>query len=256
MKRFRYVRDPLFLLACALYATNRWLIKPHTHIAFFHNWFNDTLLIPCALPPVLLAHALFRLRPRDAWPGFWEITGHLIGWSILFEWIGPHIMRTTGDPWDAVAYFAGGYAALLWWRWDARSPARPNKADFDFVAPHYRWMEPLLAGRKLQRCRSAFIPSIKPPEHVLFLGEGPGRCLCELLTRHPAARFMCIDSSAGMLRAARANLARQGLDASRVEFVHADALDWQPPAAQFDLIVSCFFLDCFRPDQLARLVPR
>src|SRR5580658_4433734 len=63
VKRFGYVFDPFFLACCALYAVNRWLIKPHTHIAFFHNWFNDALLIPCALPPLLLAHDLLRLRP-------------------------------------------------------------------------------------------------------------------------------------------------------------------------------------------------
>ncbi|HTA30608.1 MAG TPA: hypothetical protein VK731_08975, partial [Candidatus Cybelea sp.] len=62
MRRFGYVFDLLFLVCCALYASNRWLIKPHCHLAFFHNWFNDVLLIPCALPPLLLAHRWLRLR--------------------------------------------------------------------------------------------------------------------------------------------------------------------------------------------------
>ena len=36
---------------------------------------------------------------------------------------------------------------------------------------------------------------------------------------------------------------------------HADALDWQPAKAAFDLVVTHFFLDCFREDQLRRLIP-
>lgn len=116
MKQFRYLRDPLFLVCCVLYATNRWLIKPHSHIAFFHNWFNDLLLIPCALPVVLFAYRRLGLRMHDAPPTWLEIAAHVIGWSVLFEVIGPHIMRTVGDPRDAVAYAGGAFIAYFWWR--------------------------------------------------------------------------------------------------------------------------------------------
>jgi hypothetical protein len=116
VRRFTYVGDPIFLICCALYATNRWLVKPHVHAVFFHSWFNDLLLIPCALPPLLLIHRWLKLRAHDEPPTAWEIAGHLIGWSVLFEWIGPHIMRTTGDPWDVVAYTVGAVAAFCCWR--------------------------------------------------------------------------------------------------------------------------------------------
>jgi hypothetical protein len=72
VRRFGYVFDPLFLVCCALYAVNRWLIKPHCHIVFFHSWFNDILLIPCALPPLLLVRLGFVLRQR-----------HLFEWGLL-----------------------------------------------------------------------------------------------------------------------------------------------------------------------------
>jgi len=64
MKPFRYWRDPLFLGCCALYAVNRWVVKPHFQGAFFHSWLNDALLIPCALPLLLWVHA--RLGWRNA----------------------------------------------------------------------------------------------------------------------------------------------------------------------------------------------
>ncbi len=114
---FRYLRDRLFLLCCLAYAVNRWLLKPHLHSVFLHSYFNDTLLIPCALPPVLLAQRWLKLRRHDAPPEASEILFQLVVWSILFEWVGPHIMpHTIGDPWDVLAYAAGGLLAGLWWR--------------------------------------------------------------------------------------------------------------------------------------------
>jgi hypothetical protein len=124
VKRFGYLLDPLFLAGCILYAMNRWVIKPHVHASFFHFWFNDMLLIPCALPPLLRLHRWFGLRAHDEAPTGWEIAGHLVGWSVLFELIGPHIMRTTGDPWDVVAYTAGALGAFCWWRWAENQGSR------------------------------------------------------------------------------------------------------------------------------------
>jgi hypothetical protein len=33
-------------------------------------------------------------------------------------------------------------------------------------------------------------------------------------------------------------------------------MEWSPPSERFDLIVTNFFFDCFRAEQLAALVPR
>ena len=117
MKRFRYVLDPLCVGGCALYALNRWGIKPHTHFALFQFWFNDALLIPCALPPLLLLHRWLGLRTHDEAPTVGEILGHLVFWSLLFEVIGPHwVRRATGDPLDVLAYAVGALLAGVWWR--------------------------------------------------------------------------------------------------------------------------------------------
>jgi SAM-dependent methyltransferase len=126
---------------------------------------------------------------------------------------------------------------------------------FDLLAPHYRWMEALCAAGQLQRCRTALLGAIPAPQQVLVYGEGNGRFLVELCRRFPAARVTVVEASAVMIDLARARLQRAGLAGARVEFIHADALTWQPPTAAFDLIVTCFFLDCFREDQLQHLVP-
>ena len=117
MKRFRYLFDPLCLGGCALYVLNRWGLKPHTHLALFRFWFNDALLIPCALPLMLQVHRWLGLRTHDQAPTSGEILGHLVVWSILFEVIGPHwIRRATADPLDMLAYAIGASLAWIWWR--------------------------------------------------------------------------------------------------------------------------------------------
>ena len=127
---------------------------------------------------------------------------------------------------------------------------------FDRLAPHYCWMEWVLAGGKLQRCRTTFIGGIPAPREVLMMGEGNGRCLVEMLRAFPAARFVCVDASARMIECAMARVAKHGFRQASIQFIHADALTWQPPAAWFDLVVTHFFLDCFTADQLATLIPQ
>lgn len=127
---------------------------------------------------------------------------------------------------------------------------------FDLLAPHYRWMEWFLAGGKLQRCRTAFLDEIPDARNILLLGEGNGRSLSECHRRFAGARITCVDASAAMLGEAQARLAKNAVDASRVAFVHADILHWWPHAERYDLIITNFFLDCFRAEQLAQIIPR
>ncbi|MEI7774736.1 MAG: hypothetical protein WCK17_08155 [Verrucomicrobiota bacterium] len=67
-RKFRYLADPLFLGAVMLYALNRWWWKPRFGDAFpfLHDHFNDCLLIPVALPPLLwIFPRFFRLGTAD-----------------------------------------------------------------------------------------------------------------------------------------------------------------------------------------------
>ena len=125
MERFRYGADPLCLLCCAAYVLNRWLLKPHWHSAFLHGYFNDLLLIPCALPPLLWLQRRFSLRQHDRPPQGAEVLFHLVVWSLLFELVGPQLVKhATGDPLDVAAYAVGGLFAFAWWNWSRESRAR------------------------------------------------------------------------------------------------------------------------------------
>jgi len=127
---------------------------------------------------------------------------------------------------------------------------------FDTLAPIYRGLEAVMAGGILQRCRTAFLAEAGTARRALLLGEGPGRFLVELLRVNPAVNVVCVEQSPRMIQAARDALKRQGLDVARVEFVLADALTWSPPPTEFDLVVTNFFLDCFRREEVSELVAK
>jgi len=116
VRPFQYCRDPLFVGGCVLCALNRWTLKPLVSIAFFHNWFSDLLLIPCALPPLLWLQSRLGLRSTAERPAWREISFHLLIWSLLFEFAGPHIFNhAVGDWRDVIAYVGGGLLAGWWW---------------------------------------------------------------------------------------------------------------------------------------------
>ena len=71
----------------------------------------------------------------------------------------------------------------------------------------------------------------------------------------PTARITYVDASRRMLELTRRDLVRNNLNGP-VEFTCADILQWTPEAAQYDLIATHFFLDCFRPDQICAIVKK
>ncbi len=127
---------------------------------------------------------------------------------------------------------------------------------FDRLARHYRWMEAVLAGKKLQQCRVAHLKSINPPKRILLCGEGPGRCLIECRQAFPEAELWCVDASNGMLEVARERLQQSEFGLRGSKFLQEDLLQWEPPKNHFDVVITHFFLDCFRQEQLEQVIPR
>jgi ubiquinone/menaquinone biosynthesis C-methylase UbiE len=110
----------------------------------------------------------------------------------------------------------------------------------DSIARWYRWLEYAGFGRALEHRREAFLNDVADARRVLALGDGDGRALAELLAAAPQARIDYIDASARMLELAHA---RAG--AGRVAYHCVDALTTPLCEAEYDLIVTHFFLDCF-----------
>ncbi len=124
---------------------------------------------------------------------------------------------------------------------------------FDQLAPHYGWMEAVLAGPRLQRVRTTWLAQLAGCRHLLVAGVGHGPALAAVLHAHPRLHITCLDASRGMLAHAKRRARKAGADLSRLTFVHASLPGWTPPQ-RFDAIATHFFLDCFRPEQLAAVV--
>jgi SAM-dependent methyltransferase len=127
------------------------------------------------------------------------------------------------------------------------------KRSFDWMAKPYAALERLLFGGSFQAARTGLLPTLDGVEHVLVLGEGDGRFISALLARNPRARAVVVDGSVEMLAKARS---RCGTDATRIDFVHANAVDWlaaPQSRAPFDAIVTTFFLDCLTESEVTRL---
>jgi hypothetical protein len=117
--RFRYGRDPLFLVCLATYVLNRALIKPHLahYSPLFHGHLDDSLTVPVALPLYLLFYRWIGLRPDDAFPRWWEVATHLAVWELYFKWYGPLTLHKGAyDLVDVWCIGLGGVAAWMLWQ--------------------------------------------------------------------------------------------------------------------------------------------
>jgi SAM-dependent methyltransferase len=131
----------------------------------------------------------------------------------------------------------------------------PATANFDRLARVYRALEFLAFGRALERARFCFLDRLGDRHDILVLGEGDGRCVERLVGLAPNARIRCVELSAAMLALAAARVAQADVN-RRVTFEQADALSVPFPPGKYDAVVTLFFLDCFRSDQVAALVSR
>jgi hypothetical protein len=121
---FGYLADPVCIASLLIYAVNRWYLKPH-HVGgwFTHGYLNDVLCLPLFLPMILRVQRLIGVRKHDQFPSFWEMLQHWAIFSIVFEVIIPRFPNrfdSTADPFDVLAYLAGGALAWIWWRWRGR----------------------------------------------------------------------------------------------------------------------------------------
>lgn len=130
---------------------------------------------------------------------------------------------------------------------------RPN---FDALAPAYQALEYVTFGGLLHECRTAHLERLCDCRRALVLGDGDGRFLAELLRANPAVEVDSLDISAGMIALARRRVAAIPGGAARVRFTVADARTDPLSANGYDLVVTNFFLDCFRPKELVTVVRR
>jgi ubiquinone/menaquinone biosynthesis C-methylase UbiE len=121
----------------------------------------------------------------------------------------------------------------------------------DRIARAYRWLEYAAFGRELERRRFRFLAEVAGAQRALLLGDGDGRFLSKLVEQNRTMTADTVDASARMLELARA---RAGSD--RATYIHGDALSVALAPAEYDLIVTHFFLDCLDACQMEALISR
>ena len=127
----------------------------------------------------------------------------------------------------------------------------PDKvADFNRLAPFYRWMEWFTFGPFLSNCRLAFLPELRSRQSALIIGDGDGRFAAQLLKANPQVEVCAVDASEAMLRQL---LQRAGNHAVRIRTQLADARRLNFPPGNFDLVATHFFLDCLSTAEVASL---
>ena len=122
----------------------------------------------------------------------------------------------------------------------------------DRIAGAYRWLEYLVFGRALERCRCHFLSSIDRRQNALLLGDGDGRFLVSYLRANPTSRVDSLDISGEMQALARRRAAGVSGGIERVRFICSDARITEPSTV-YDLVVTHFFLDCLREDEIDAL---
>ena len=102
-------------VSATVYALNRVLIiQVIPEVGFLRKYLSDLLALPVYLPVSLYLAWRLHLIPEDYKLRFSHIMGAVIIFSLLFEGIVPVIdITTTRDPFDILAYFAGGLLVYI-----------------------------------------------------------------------------------------------------------------------------------------------
>ncbi len=131
--------------------------------------------------------------------------------------------------------------------------------NFDRVAPFYDVLAGAVFGGALLRAQRWTIRHGLPggAARILFIGGGTGRVLPDLLSRAPQARITYVEASAEMLARARKRLQATAApaDFARVSFQLGTDAEL-PPTADFDVILTFFFLDVFPDSALPAAIAR
>lgn len=124
-------------------------------------------------------------------------------------------------------------------------------SSFCNLARSYHLLETVAFGPVLNRARLAWIDHLATVDPILLLGDGDGRSLCAILELNRGANITSIDSSPTMIEQARQRIRRVHPHAmNRVSWRCQDIRETRLPRNQYRAVVTQFFFDCFRQDEV------
>ena len=126
---YKHVRDPLFIVAIVLYCVNKFILQRYSFIngTFIESYMSDILLVPVLLPVLIWVVAKAGWRSLSMRPSHWEILATLIPVIAVCEYIGPvYLGKGVADPFDILAYAAGGSVSWLYWKFGSSGLRGPE----------------------------------------------------------------------------------------------------------------------------------
>lgn len=124
---------------------------------------------------------------------------------------------------------------------------------FDTLSRIYSPLERATFARSLETARTYCLPFVFNCQSGLLIGDGDGRFSSELLRANPKILVDSVDISSAMLARAKT---RAGTNSQRLNAIHEDALHYKFPIGHYHFIGLHFCLDCFRQDQIEKLLPQ
>ena len=115
----------IFWACTALYFVNRAGLQLEfwNQYWFLRNYFNDLLFVPLVLPVMFIAFYKLGLR-ENAKPNNYELVFHVLLWTIVIEYIGPHYLaKGYSDPYDVLCYGLGGLICYCIYNYNFLSPS-------------------------------------------------------------------------------------------------------------------------------------
>lgn len=127
----------------------------------------------------------------------------------------------------------------------------PQVDNYRFLAPIYDRLAGVFLGKVFKRSHYIFMDTINKGDRILILGGGTGKNLNEILKRTGASgRLYFVEASPSMMVRAKKRIKEE--EKSKVQFCCTGDFNITPKM-KFDLVITQYFLDVLRDEELERL---
>ncbi len=120
---------------------------------------------------------------------------------------------------------------------------------FNLVSKYYNWLSSLVFGGSLEMAKISLFDRVPEGAFVLIIGGGTGSSLKNLLQLKKNIRVDFVDASEQMVARTKQTVK----DSNLVNYVVCPIKEYN--GAQYDVIITEFFLDLFSKETLSDLVP-
>jgi tRNA (cmo5U34)-methyltransferase len=123
---------------------------------------------------------------------------------------------------------------------------------FDSVAFMYDWLARLVFGNEIVRAQKCYLNALKNAKEVLIIGGGTGWIAREVLNVSPSIHVTYIEASQQMLNLTVRKITSRESRVTLIHGIHEDIVSNKV----YDAVITNFFLDLFKEEDLAGVISR